>query len=169
MLNRVFELLILILLGGVSLLAFFSSLLLLLPKPVARTQAVLNRQGGKSILLGFFNFAFFGLIVGGCIWVAERAGGLVAGIFIFIGGALLLALVALTVIGLVALANLLSERIDNELSPFKHILRGGTILILAGLAPYIGWFIFTPLAVWAGLGAAIQALLSRKNMTPAET
>jgi hypothetical protein len=41
------------------------------------------------------------------------------------------------------------------------------LLVLAGLAPFIGWFVFTPLALWTGLGATIQAFFRRKVSDPA--
>ena len=75
-------------------------------------------------------------------------------------------MIILTFLGLVAFANLLGSRIgDDSSSPFKINLRGGVLLVLAGIAPYVGWLIFTPLVVWTGLGAAIQAFLPRRKVS----
>ena len=79
---------------------------------------------------------------------------------------ILLAITVLTLIGLVGLANILGDRIGKETTPFITILRGGGLLLLALVAPYIGWFLFAPLAAWAGLGAAIQALVLRGKAAP---
>jgi hypothetical protein len=160
--DNVFNLLIVIVFGGLSLLAFFATLVLLLPKPILKTQEVLENTGGRSLLLGLVNFIFFGLIATLGVWLAEQTSGVLAGIFALVSLVIILAISILTVIGLVALANILGGRISEETTPFITILRGGGLLLLAALAPYIGWFLFTPLAVWAGLGAAISALVRRR-------
>jgi hypothetical protein len=52
---------------------------------------------------------------------------------------------------------------------FALPLRGGGLLLLACLTPYLGWFVFTPLALWISLGAAIQAVFRRRErMAPAK-
>ncbi|GAB4505174.1 MAG: hypothetical protein Fur0043_21690 [Anaerolineales bacterium] len=167
--DNLFNLLLLVLFGIVSVLAFFAALTLLLPAPIEKTRQMLEANGGRALLLGLVNFIFFGMIVLLCLWLAEKVGGVVAGIFILIGGLVTLALAALAIIGLVALAQLLGTRMGSETTPFLTTLRGGGVLLLAGLAPYVGWFLFAPLAVWAGLGAAIQSVISRrKTPLPAE-
>jgi len=167
--DNIFNLLLLVLFGIASLLAFFAALILLLPAPIEKTRATLEGNGGRALLLGLVNFIFFGMIALLCVWLAEKVGGVVAGIFILVGGLVTLALAVLALIGLVALAQLLGTRMGSETTPFLTTLRGSGLLLLAGLAPYIGWFLFTPLAVWAGLGAAIQtAIPRRKTPLPAE-
>ncbi|MFZ5819631.1 MAG: hypothetical protein ACOYYJ_07000 [Chloroflexota bacterium] len=167
--DNIFNLLLLVLFGVVSLLAFFAALILLLPAPVEKTRETLETNGGRALLLGLVNFIFFGMVVLLCVWLAEKVGGVVAGIFILVGGLVALGLAVLALMGLVALAQLLGTRMGSETTPFLTTLRGGGLLLLAGLAPYIGWFLFTPLAVWAGLGAAIQTVIPRrKTPLPAE-
>lgn len=161
--NDIFGILTIVLFSGVSLLAFFSAVVLLLPGPIARTQETLESVGGKSLLLGLVNFIFLGLLIGVCAWAAERVGGFLAGFFILVSGLIMLVLTALSLIGLIALADLLGKRIGSETTQFRNILRGGGVLILSGLAPYIGWFVFTPLVIWTGLGAAIQTFLPRRK------
>ena len=161
--DNAFNLLLVILFGGVSLLAFFATLLLLLPQPILQTQRQLEDSGGRALLLGFVNFVFFGLLATLGIWLAQQTTGVVAAIFVLLSGVIALAIAAFTLIGLVALANVLGIRTGNEASPFITIVCGGGLLLLAGLAPYVGWFLFTPLAAWAGLGAAIQALLPHRK------
>ena len=76
--------------------------------------------------------------------------------------------VACPTIGLVAaLLTLLGARLGVEAPPFVTTTRGGGLLLLAMLAPYVGWFLFTPLAVWAGLGGAISALIRKREPSPA--
>ncbi len=167
--DNIFNLLLLVLFSIASLLAFFATLILLLPAPIEKTRATLEANGGRALLLGLVNFIFFGMIVLLCLWLAEKVGGVVAGIFILIGGLIALALTALALLGLVALTQLLGMRMGSETTPFLTALRGGGLLLMAALSPYIGWFLFTPLVVWAGLGAAIQAMLpQRKTALPNE-
>ncbi len=167
--DNIFNLLLLVLFGVVSLLAFFAALMLMLPAPIEKIRKTLEANGGRAMLLGLVNFIFFGVLALLCVWLAEKVGGVVAGIFILVGGLVVLGLAALALLGLVALAQLLGTRMGSETTPFLTILRGGGLLLLAGLAPYIGWFLFTPLALWAGLGAAIQSLVPRrKTPLPAE-
>jgi hypothetical protein len=97
------------------------------------------------------------------VWLAQQTSSVLAGVLILLAGAIALAIVILTLTGLVALAQLLGGRIASETTAFKTILRGGGLLLLAGLAPYLGWFLFTPLAAWTGFGAAIQALVIRRK------
>ncbi len=167
--DNAFNLLLVILFGGISLLAFFATLVLLLPKPIMQTQQVLETSGGRSLLLGLVNFIFFGMLATLGVWLGEKTGGLLAGIFVVLSSIIILAIAFLTLIGLVALANLLGTRIGKKSTPFVTILRGGGLLILAALAPYVGWFLFAPLAVWASFGGAISALIrKRKSETTAK-
>jgi glucan phosphoethanolaminetransferase (alkaline phosphatase superfamily) len=161
--DNAFNLLLVILVGGLSLLALFAALVLLFPKQIMKTQLVLENTGGRSLLLGLVNFIFFGLLVILGVWLAQKTSGVLAGIFILLSGVIALAIAVLTLTGLVALAQLLGVRIGDETTPFRTILRGGGLLLLAGLAPYLGWFLFAPLAAWGGLGAAIQALVLRRK------
>jgi glucan phosphoethanolaminetransferase (alkaline phosphatase superfamily) len=161
--DNAFNLLLVILVGGLSLLALFAALVLLFPKQIMRTQLVLENTGGRSLLLGLVNFIFFGLLVILGVWLAQKTSGVLAGIFILLSGVIALAIAVLMLTGLVALAQLLGVRIGDETTPFRTILRGGGLLLLAGLAPYLGWFLFAPLAAWGGLGAAIQALVLRRK------
>ena len=161
--DNVFNILLVILFGGLSLLAFFAALILLLPKTIQQTQQALESSGGRSLLLGLVNFIFFGLLATLGVWLSEKTGGVLAGIFVLLSGAIALGIAILTLIGLAALANLLGTRIKVDAAPFETILRGGALLILAGMAPYIGWFLFTPLVAWAGLGAAITTLLRKRE------
>ena len=165
--DNAFNLLLAVLFGGLSLLAIFAALVLLFPKPILQTQMVLETAGGRSLLLGLVNFIFFGLLVTLGVWLAQQTSGVLAGVLILLSGVIALAMVILTLIGIVALAQLLGVRIGSETTPFTTILRGGGLLLLAGLAPYLGWFLFTPLTVWAGFGAAIQALVIRRKSVPA--
>ncbi len=164
--NNIIGLLLVILFGGAGLISIFIIVNLLLPAPIERTRAALEASLGRSLLLGFINFLFAG-VVGVLLALPARLGGIVAGIFVFLIGLLALAVAALTLLGFVAATSLLGNRIGETKSPAATQVRGGILLLLACLTPYLGWFIFTPLVVWAAFGAAIQAIFRRKSAVAA--
>lgn len=45
--------------------------------------------------------------------------------------------------------------------PWMRVMRGGAVLGLAFLLPFLGWFIVLPFALVSGFGAALLALLAR--------
>ena len=161
--DQLFNLILLVAAGIVTVVALLAAINLLLPKPVEKVQKNLEGSLGRSTLLGLVNFLFFGAIFMLAIWLSERSESVIAGIFVFLAGLIGIGIIVLAVFGLVAFANLFGDRIGDAGSPFKTNLRGGLLLVLAGIAPYIGWFLFTPLVVWAGLGAAINALVRRRE------
>ncbi len=161
---EMFAVLLLVVLGSIAVIALFAALTLLIPAPVEKTRLNLEAALGRSLLLGLVNFIFFAVLTTLFGWIAQETSGLVAGISIFLAGVIVLALSLFTLLGLAALANLLGARMGgSKTPPFASHLRGGALLILAGLAPYVGWFVFTPLAAWAGLGAAISATVRKKD------
>jgi hypothetical protein len=73
-----------------------------------------------------------------------------------------LSLISISSIGLAALVNLLNRRIGNSKSSINPNLPGAALVVLAGLAPFLGWFIFTPVALCIGFGSTVQAFFQRK-------
>jgi hypothetical protein len=162
--DQLINLILLVASGIVTVVALLGAINLLLPEPVQKVQLNLEGSLGRSTLLGLVNFLFFGALMALAAWLADTFGNVIAGVFVFLAGLIGLGIIVLAVFGLVAFANILGNRIGGEPgTSFKANLRGGLLLVLAGIAPYIGWLIFTPLVVWAGLGAAIQAFIPRRN------
>ena len=162
--DQLINLILLVISGIVTVVALLGAINLLLPGPVQKVQLNLESSLGRSTLLGLVNFLFFGALMALAAWLADKLGNVIAGVFVFLAGLIGLGIIVLAVFGLVAFANLLGNRIGGEPgTPFKANLRGGLLLVLAGIAPYVGWLIFTPLVAWAGLGAAIQAFIPRRN------
>ncbi len=160
------EILILIPLIGITLIALFAALSLLLPAPVEKTRNHFENAPGRSLLLGIVNFIFFAVLTALFVWLGEQTGGLLNGIFILLGGIVIGGFAIFALFGLTALSIILGKRMGGGKTPFNSNLRGGALLLLAGLAPYLGWFIFTPLMLWAGFGAAISALMRKKDKAP---
>jgi hypothetical protein len=155
--NNILGLLLLILFGGAGLISIFIIINLLLPAPVKRTRAALENSLGRSLLLGLVN-SILAVALSALLSLPTHTGGVVAGIFVFLIGLVALAVLALTLLGLVAVTALLGSRLAPTKSAVASHLLGGVLLLLACLTPYLGWFVFTPLVVWSGLGAAILTL-----------
>ncbi len=155
-------LVLLVLFSGAGLISILAAANLLFPLPVQRTHEALEASFGRAFLLGLVNGLFI-LAVGALLLkLGEGAGKVIGAILILLLLCLLLGLVALTILGLSAFTRLIGERMSAGKSVFGNHLLGGALIVLAGLTPYLGWFIFTPLILFAGLGAAIQALIRRK-------
>jgi len=73
-----------------------------------------------------------------------------------------LSLLSISAIGLAALANSLGQRSGKTTLSINPNLLGATLLVSSGLAPFLGWFIFAPIALGMGFGANIQVLFQRK-------
>lgn len=160
---------LLILFSGVTLLALLGALHLLLPIPIEKAHQKLENALGLSFLLGLVNLIFFIVIIALCIYLGKlTGGGSVASIPVFFAALILAVLAVFTLVGLVAMAKMLGERMGKNQSPLWCDLSGGLILIMAGLAPYIGWFVFTPAVVCASLGSAILAFFQRKQKVTVE-
>jgi hypothetical protein len=162
--DQLINLILLVASGIATVAALLAAINLLLPQPVQKVQANLENALGRSTLLGLVNFLFFGALVVLFVWLTDRLNNALSVIFVILAVLIGLSLIVMAVFGLAAFANLFGKRIgDQENTPFKSNIHGGILLVLAGIAPYVGWLIFTPLVVWAGLGAAIQAFLPRRN------
>ncbi len=118
---------------------------------------------GRSLLLGLVNSLFAGIVIV-LLTLPTHAGGVIAGIFSFLIGLLLIFVAVPTLFDLVAITSLLGSRIGEAKSPVTTHLHGGVLLLLACLTPYLGWFVFTPLVLWTAFGAAIQTILRKKSL-----
>jgi hypothetical protein len=66
------------------------------------------------------------------------------------------------VIGLCAVIIIMGNRLGEMRKPLFTYLRGGGLLLLACLFPFVGWFVFTPLVLWASMGSVIGTLVRPK-------
>lgn len=153
---------LILLVSGIPLIALLLTVALLLPAPVKRAHEMLTASFWRSFLLGLVNFLFVAAIAALLARLGQRAGGVLAAILLLLAILLAIGLTVFSVIGLSALTKLLGERIGPEGTPFRQHLRGGTLLALAELTPYIGWFMLAPLAIITGFGAALQAVFRKR-------
>jgi hypothetical protein len=162
----ILALLILIPLSLLALSALFSALILLFPEPIRQARENLESRPWRSIFLGTLNFVGAGLIamlvigLANTLDLANRFGDA----FLFIIPVLIgIALAIPTLIGLGAVIILMGERLGKVRMPFLTYLRGGGLLLLACATPFVGWFIFTPLVIWASLGSVVAILVKPKQ------
>jgi hypothetical protein len=156
---------LLVLFGGISMIALLTAIALLLPDRVKLNQEKLESSLGKSFLLGLVNLLFWLPLGIFFVYLARNNSGFLTGFFIFLGALVLLVLIGLVILGLTglaAIAQLLGTRIGIAKSPFQTSLHGDLLLVLACLTPYLGWYLFTPAIISIALGASIQSLFQRR-------
>ena len=54
----------------------------------------------------------------------------------------------------------------DEHQPWRRVLRGGIVLVLTFLLPFVGWFFLLPLVLISGLGAAVLSRSPRLKPAP---
>jgi len=158
----ILRLLLIILLLTISLAAYLLVIGALFSNRVAKTQRVINQLTGRSFLVGFVNFLFFGVIAIVLFSVADSAGGAIQ-VILTIPALLITAL--LTVIlsfGLAGMVNIVGERILPEHSSLKKSAWGTVILTFACALPFAGWFLLFPYTGLVGFGAVILGFFQRE-------
>lgn len=154
------------LLVGVGLSAMFLAILALFPAVVGRTQRAADKSPGRSFLLGLVNVLFLSALGLGFGALAEGGGR----DFLQLPALLAFSLLAiLLAFGLAALAGLVGGRLFPEASRAGGQLKGSIVLILAGLTPFLGWFLLFPYAGMLGVGAVFLGWSRRRReVTAAE-
>jgi len=175
------SLILLVLLSGVSLIALLVTVSLLVPVSVENARKKIESNLLRSFLIGLVNLicalALLALLVFIITLFQKTEGNMGTinlgqiigpGIFVVLGVLIALTVVLFTLRGLSALTSLLGSRIGPAKSPFWSDARGGLLLVLACLSPYVGWFVFTPFVVCVGLGASVLTFFQKKPKITAE-
>ncbi len=152
---------ILIIIGGcVTLVALFTVLSLLIPRAAERTRTVLLEHPVRSFLIGLVNFLFSAAVAG----VLAQLGGAWASVFAILAFLILVWLVVPALVGTAAIVCLLRERMGaGDPSHVRGTIWASLLLVLAMLVPFVGWFVFTPIVLLTGLGAALFTLIRRER------
>ncbi|MCP4360447.1 MAG: hypothetical protein GY796_20755 [Chloroflexi bacterium] len=140
----------------ISVPALLVTLSLLMPHTTRRAHTRLERTPVKSFFLGLPVTSF--IILYSLAMFESNAGLLQTSAFI----------VAITGMGLgsiggVGFARLLAARLIPLARPnseIMNLLHGAVLYELACLVPFVGWFLFIPVAGIAAVGAAVFALLN---------
>ncbi len=164
---------------GISSVALLVVLNLLLPVKVERAREKLESQPVRCLVIGLvaLGLSFSILLLLGYLinlpilqtMAMENVSylyavhGLVRVLLTLLLFLLGLSLLSISAIGLAALANSLGQRVGKASSSTHPNLIGATLVVLSGLAPYLGWFIFAPIALGIGFGANIQVLFEHKE------
>lgn len=150
---------ILALISGICLIALMITLTALLPQVNARGKAVLQRSPWRAFFIGLVNYIFLGGIV---LVVSETGVELLNLVAVLI----LSFVVAVTAIGLSGLVALTGERLaglhSRDVSPLMQLIWGTLVLELAGLLPFVGWFLLVPIVLMTAFGGAILGWRNRQ-------
>lgn len=125
----------------------------LFPGRVARLSRLYSRWG-RALALGLV-IVLPPVVAGGLLF--QRGGGPTKAL-----GFLLVALpVALGLFGSAGLARRVGDGLaapDEPENPGRRVWRGGWVLVSCALFPFLGWFVWLPLLLVTGAGAALLAL-----------
>jgi hypothetical protein len=150
--------------GGITLTAYVVAVGAIFPTPIERTRQEIQTSIWKPFTIGLVNLVFFFTVAVLLINTArDTMTGIAAGVVALVGFAILLALTLLTSAGLGGLNKWLGERIGSSQKDLTNDLRSALLLVLACMAPFVGWLVFTPFVLAVSLGAAIQAIFNRKR------
>ena len=167
-----------LLLCGITTIAMLVVLNLLLPGKVESVREKLEGHFIRSFVTGLvglgFSFAILLLLAyiinlpvfkktienGSYVDVGHM---LTPGIFTLLLILLALGLTSISAIGLAALVNYLGRRAGKVGPSINPNLLGASLLVLSGLTPFLGWFIFAPVALCIGFGSTILTLFQRKQ------
>lgn len=153
--------------AGLGLAAMTIVLNVMFSSFITRARDTAERMPLRSALVGFINFAFFGILSIAVLSVGQWAETHVstgsAGLLRFIGVLIILLLLTFIAFGITAIARWVGERLVPNATATRQALSGIVALEVSSLTPLIGW-IFVPLAVlFLGYGAVIIALVWRRN------
>ena len=153
-----FSVIVLSLLSGATLVAFFSVMAVLFPRQVDSAQRAAQAMPGRSFLLGLVNAVF--LTIAGVAFSA-LGDGLGATIVKVLALPPLLAVLLGLAFGLAAMSPLIGERLAPDRSRPTQIALGASAMVLGCLAPFIGWFGLFPYVAFRGLGGFVIGLFGR--------
>lgn len=150
--------------GGITLTAFIAFVGRLFPAPVNRSADVIKISLWKPFLIGLINAVFFTALAASMFnFARSQLSGLFAGFVSLIALAILATLGILGSIGLSGFSFWLEERLMGGEHTLSASLKSTLLLVLACMAPFVGWFLLTPFVIATGLGAAIQFVFRQKQ------
>jgi hypothetical protein len=158
--EQVFETVLIIIGVVVSLVALFIVLSLLISGVANRTRTIVLEHPVRSLLIGLVNFLCSVAVTG----LLAQLGGWWVSVFQMLAFLILGWLVVLALVGTTGIVSLLCERMGaGRQSPIRGTMLASLLLVLAMLVPFAGWFVFTPIILLTGLGAALLTLVRRER------
>jgi hypothetical protein len=155
---------ILIITGGVvTLVALFTVLSLLISGTTDRIRTVMLEHPVRSFLVGLVNFLFSAAIAALLAQLVGKVKGLES-VFAILAVLILGWLSVPALVGLASIVGLLRERMGTGgQNTVRGTMWASLLLVLAALVPFVGWFVFTPVALLTGLGAAVFTLFRHER------
>ena len=157
----VFQILFIILGLLVTIVCYWLFFEAFTPRMVSRARSEYERHPVKLLFRGLL-WGAPTLIAGIALVSAQPPPAKIAGF------AILLSLLLLGLLGSAGLSRHIGQRlaspIDTE-QPWRRVLRGGTVLSITFVLPFLGWFMILPLTLVSGIGAAVTAL---RRVDPAD-
>ncbi len=150
-----------LLLASLILLVTGTAVLLLLtgffPHEAAQGQTIIEQMPGRALLIGLVNLFFLSALTLTLFALGEN----VAPLFFIPALASLFTLIAAILLGLPGLVLLLGQRLWPDKPPVNRHAFAAGLLLLAGLAPFVGWFVLTPILLTIALGVGVMLLMGR--------
>ena len=157
---------LLVLIGAPGLICLLTLVTVLFPRIAGAAQRSAAAMPGRSLLLGVVNLLFFTALVVVLTAAGERASSR-SGVLEVLALAPALVLAAGMTLGLAAMSALIGDRMVPQRGPISQVVIGAAALVLAGLTPFLGWFLFFPVTALVGLGGVVIGLFSRAPEPPA--
>jgi len=157
---------LLVLIGAPGLICLLTLVTVLFPRIAGAAQRSAAAMPGRSLLLGVVNLLFFTALVVVLTAAGERASSR-SGVLEVLALAPALVLAAGMTVGLAAMSALIGDRMVPQRGPISQVVIGAAALVLAGLTPFLGWFLFFPYIALVGLGGVVIGLFSRVPEPPA--
>jgi hypothetical protein len=154
------ELLQLLIASGIVLITGTAVLLLLVgffPRFATQGQAVVEQSPGRALAIGLVNSFFLGIVILTLLALGEN----VAQFFTLLALLVLGVLNIGVFLGLTGLVLLLGQRLWPDKPPVTRHSYAAALLLLAALAPFVGWFVLLPLLLIVALGLCVLVLIGR--------
>lgn len=150
------RLLTVLIIGNLSLLAFFAVVGVLFTHRVERVVALAQAMPGRTFLVGLVNLLFAAALIA-ALGSLGGVGGILA--------LLLLAALAVGIsFGLTAMSRVVGQRLGIRALGLSPNAWGSLALTMASLLPFVGWFGLLPYAGMVGLGAFILSFFERTEV-----
>lgn len=148
-----------------SMWALVMAVSFLMPARAERAQGVIEQGPWKCLGLGFLTVATLGVASIGLL--SAPIPGLK-----LLGTMLYLSLLGTASVGMSGLVLIIARRVralEPSVSPYIALSRGAAMIVVGGLVPLLGWFLFAPVVLIVSLGAGARALLARSSQPVAQS
>ena len=161
--NETLALFIAIVLLTLSIIAYCIAIAAFFPKALANAEVITAAMPWRAFGVGLVNLLFFGTIALISAGVADSTQ-----LPILVVPALVaIVLVSMGVsVGVSALARQVGGRVLPNRDLWRQLATGASVLTLASMLPFIGWFILLPYILLVGLGGSIISIFTSRGAPP---